>query len=229
MPVQLACERCGDGFEVKPSRKDEAKYCSTDCANKTNGEARKGTAEKVTCECEWCGSEYEESPWREDRTRFCSASCKSSWVADDVGLGTDVSPEHERDPEKWQEFECEWCGDSYEEYKHRAGRTRFCSIECRREGVADDISGENCHWWSGDKEYDRGPNWHTQRRRARQRDEYECQECGLEEGDHYRQLSVHHIEPYDEFDGHEEANRLDNLVTMCQSCHQTVESITEVN
>ena len=63
-----------------------------------------------------------------------------------------------------------------------------------------------------------GPNWLTQRDRARARDDYRCQNCGIPEGIH-----VHHKVPFRAFDSYERANHLTNLVTLCPRCHGRVE------
>lgn len=77
---------------------------------------------------------------------------------------------------------------------------------------------------------DYGPNWEEQRNKARARDGYRCAHCGTEERDD-RQHDVHHIRPFREFGyiaGHNqaylEANQLDNLVTLCPSCHRNAEA-----
>ena len=76
---------------------------------------------------------------------------------------------------------------------------------------------------------DRGPNWEDQRRRARERDGRLCRHCGAPERSD-RMHDVHHLEPFASFgyvrgrnDAYLEANRLENLVTLCRSCHQRVE------
>jgi DEAD/DEAH box helicase domain-containing protein len=76
---------------------------------------------------------------------------------------------------------------------------------------------------------DRGPNWETQRTLARARDGYRCRHCGAPERPD-RTHDVHHVEPFRTFgyvrgenDRYAEANRLENLVTLCRSCHQRVE------
>ena len=76
---------------------------------------------------------------------------------------------------------------------------------------------------------DRGPNWEQQRNRARARDGYRCRHCGAPERPD-RAHDVHHIEPFRTFgyvrgenDRYLEANRLENLVTLCRSCHRRVE------
>ena len=76
---------------------------------------------------------------------------------------------------------------------------------------------------------DRGPNWSQQRDRARARDGYRCQHCGATERPG-RQHDVHHLRPFHSFgqvpnhsDSYLSANELDNLVTLCPSCHRRVE------
>jgi len=76
---------------------------------------------------------------------------------------------------------------------------------------------------------DRGPNWAAQRRAARERDQFTCQVCGATEKSLGREHDVHHIRPFREFgyvpgvnDNYIKANALDNLVTLCRSCHSRV-------
>jgi len=69
-----------------------------------------------------------------------------------------------------------------------------------------------------------GSNWQKQREKALERDDFECRKCS-DEGS----LHVHHIKPrrtYIESDifDIEESNRLQNLVTLCASCHREEES-----
>ncbi len=84
-------------------------------------------------------------------------------------------------------------------------------------------------WWTGEQVEDRGPSWPAQRDRARQRDGYRCQWCGAEERPGL-QHHVHHLVPFREAgwipgenDNHLWANRLENLVTLCPSCHRRAE------
>jgi DEAD/DEAH box helicase domain-containing protein len=71
-----------------------------------------------------------------------------------------------------------------------------------------------------------GPNWTVQRDRARARDFYRCQVCGLEEGE--KAHHVHHKTPFRLYNSFLEANQLDNLVTLCPNCHQRVELAVRV-
>jgi DEAD/DEAH box helicase domain-containing protein len=74
--------------------------------------------------------------------------------------------------------------------------------------------------WSNDPN-DYGPDWPRTRDRVRARDKYTCQVCGTVETN--RQHDVHHKTPFRAFTSYVEANRLDNLTTLCPSCHHKVE------
>ncbi len=79
--------------------------------------------------------------------------------------------------------------------------------------------------WRGDPNA-YGPEWPRLRERVRARDRYRCRVCGAPEGK--RQHHVHHIVPFRAFTSAEEANRLDNLVTLCAACHQRAEARVRV-
>jgi len=74
--------------------------------------------------------------------------------------------------------------------------------------------------WSNDPN-NYGPEWNRIRDRVRARDKYQCQVCGTSETT--RQHDVHHKIPFRSFTSIEEANRLENLTTLCRICHQKVE------
>jgi len=74
--------------------------------------------------------------------------------------------------------------------------------------------------WSNDPN-DYGPDWNRIRDRVRARDKYTCQVCGAVETN--RQHDVHHKTPFRAFTSYAEANRLENLTTLCPSCHHKVE------
>lgn len=76
---------------------------------------------------------------------------------------------------------------------------------------------------TGHKKY-YGPNWRYQRYLARERDDYTCKKCGIKELDYGHELSVHHIKPFVYFDNYEEANKLSNLLTVCEPCHRKIHS-----
>ncbi|MES3161476.1 MAG: helix-turn-helix domain-containing protein [Halorubrum sp.] len=91
--------------------------------------------------------------------------------------------------------------------------------------------GEPHHRWKGGVDEYYGDNWAKQRRKALQRDDYECQRCGITQSEHRNRtdigLDVHHKTPIRTFQSTDDANTLENLVTLCRSCHDTIEPPNE--
>jgi DEAD/DEAH box helicase domain-containing protein len=85
--------------------------------------------------------------------------------------------------------------------------------------------------WRGDAN-DYGPGWERIRQEVRRRDGFRCQACGISE--QKREHDVHHKIPFKTFrDGEgridiQQANRLENLVTLCPTCHRRVETAVRV-
>jgi len=71
-----------------------------------------------------------------------------------------------------------------------------------------------------------GPSWPEIRNRVRKRDHFTCQICGLPEGK--QSHHIHHKIPFRVFDSPVEANRLENLITLCPACHQRAESVVKI-
>lgn len=115
---------------------------------------------------------------------------------------------------------CLSCGSGFSISRSRLaigkGAGKYCSRKCR-----------DVHWrgaatpnWQGIRQPHRhGPTWYSARRRALGRDNRTCQDCGAT--DH---LHVHHIIPGRLFSCTEYANDLDNLITLCESCHRREEA-----
>jgi DEAD/DEAH box helicase domain-containing protein len=79
--------------------------------------------------------------------------------------------------------------------------------------------------WSNDPN-DYGPEWSKVRLAVRKRDQFKCQVCGVLESN--REHDVHHKVPFRAFIqngvvNREQANRLENLTTLCSGCHKKVE------
>lgn len=108
-----------------------------------------------------------------------------------------------------------------EKYQHH-----FCSSSCyykwRKEIL--DLNGENNPGWKGGVSFDPYSLEFNEelKERIRQRDGYMCQLCGLSNEDslqeHGKKLSVHHRDEDKQNCGEE------NLITLCQSCHNTKRS-----
>jgi DEAD/DEAH box helicase domain-containing protein len=97
--------------------------------------------------------------------------------------------------------------------------------------------------WANDPN-DYGPDWNRIRLAVRTRDGFRCQVCGTPESDPStpltvraarnggtpvrdgrvsREHAVHHKIPFKAFTSAAEANRLDNLITLCSACHHQAE------
>jgi DEAD/DEAH box helicase domain-containing protein len=83
-------------------------------------------------------------------------------------------------------------------------------------------------WYDSVNDY--GPNWAAVRKQVRARDHYRCTQCGAKEltGQEH---DVHHLIPFRSFgyvrganENYLLANRLENLVLVCRSCHQRLET-----
>jgi DEAD/DEAH box helicase domain-containing protein len=77
---------------------------------------------------------------------------------------------------------------------------------------------------------DYGPDWPSARDAARARDGYRCRQCNAPERDG-RMHDVHHLRPFREFGyvagenrNDRLANALENLITLCSTCHHRAEA-----
>lgn len=81
--------------------------------------------------------------------------------------------------------------------------------------------GENHKNWRGGHNDYYGPSWSSQRKKAVERDTYECRICGRDDF-----IQVHHITPvryWNIEEEHEEMNHLRNLITLCPRHHGLLE------
>lgn len=79
--------------------------------------------------------------------------------------------------------------------------------------------------WSNDAN-DYGPRWPEIRKKVIVRDGNICQVCGCVGSASF--LHVHHKIPFRSFTSAEEANRLENLSTLCPDCHRRVEEAVRI-
>lgn len=80
--------------------------------------------------------------------------------------------------------------------------------------------------WTNDTN-DYGPDWPRIRLAVRTRDGFRCQVCGTPESG--REHDVHHKTPFRAFSSPAEANRMENLVTLCPSCHRKAEQNVRIH
>jgi len=89
--------------------------------------------------------------------------------------------------------------------------------------IVDRLKGINL-WRNGRVYY--GKNWSAQRSSALERDRFTCQVCG--KTSQQANIHVHHREPFRNFDSSFEANRLNNLISLCSRCHARAETMVKV-
>ena len=177
---------------------------------------------KVDIYCERCGDFYKEVyESTADHYSVCD-DCRPKVKSERV-MG-------EKNPQfgtgETIEFDCKYCGEHKEQPARNNNRGVFCDGECRNAWLREEHCGENHPWWKGGvSDYYYGPNWEEQREKCLERDNYRCQDCGVSNEDATIALNAHHIVPFREFDERERANRVENLVSLCLSCHGRWEGI----
>lgn len=227
--VQITCMNCEKVFEVQPCFAKRRKFCDKACYAQWDDKHR---IHKV---CEICGTAFSVKP-HNSAARFCSRACGGKWhMQNRVMRGPDMrgntyakgrrtsgafTPDRVRGAAnpRWKEpivFTCELCKQEYHmkpwQVRQQPNR-RFCSNKCAKAFQSGD---KHWHYLGGYDGY-RGRSWLKQRAIAVARDNGTCQDCGRIMG---KSIPVHHIKPYREFATAEEANVLENLICLCQSCH----------
>jgi 5-methylcytosine-specific restriction endonuclease McrA len=209
--IEKTCPHCEKVFLV-PKRHSKQKYCSTACHHSAR-------TTRQTVACAWCGTHVVRRLCRIKRFKkaLCSDRCKSEWEAANVPSGRDHPQYVERITVR-----CYQCNAPREVLPCVIkGNTRtFCGKHCLFVWQCESgyMTGPNHPNWIGGHKAYRGPNWRKQRKKALERDGYQCQHCGIN-----HPLDVHHKVPYRDFGSYLAANRLDNLITLCDVCHTTEE------
>lgn len=177
-------------------------------------------------ECSNCGDKIYRYDGYEDGNRFCSRDCYFE------------HNQKENHPQ-WNggevQVDCAYCGGSKTVKRHRAEKDKnfFCDKQCHGDYISETRTGDNHPRWEGGEHISfYGSNWDEQRKKALERDNTRCQRCGVDMCDLDSELHVHHIkklrrfrEKYDEPTWWEKGNKLENLVSLCPSCHQRWEGI----
>lgn len=221
--MQYICSVCGISFCRSPShmRKSKQPYCSLKCfSNRMGG--------RVVVSCSICGKEVVRaaSHAKRNANQLCSSRCRDVlYKRTNTNDGSSL----------WRggkvQTQCEECGNPLERFPYELKARTFCNRSCFTAWKSKNFAGEkNPHWRGGYKEDYYGPNWRTQSRAARQRDQHCCQRCGITQKELKRTLHVHHIIPFRSFgyrrgenDKYLAANRLDNLISLCARCHNSAE------
>lgn len=195
---KIPCPVCGILFKPKNLTQSKTKTCSLKCRDMLR-------QNRIKVTCHHCGKDFERCVSQAvSAVIFCSVKCKQSfWKGKNHSSYNSV------------DCVCGVCGKHFvrnsSKLKHNG---TFCSRRCF--SLSQVIPGTS--------EY-RGPNWNEQKRNARKRDNYTCQGCGVHQNQYGKCLDVHHIVPFRNFgvDNYLQANHLDNLVSLCKTCHMLTE------
>lgn len=192
----IPCQYCGKIFIDRHKDNKGSKTCSWLCRIRLNDK-------KFSCAN--CGKTYRTTVG--DNRKFCSSKCANIY-------------NQQPDPNKKETKPCKQCGELFESWVYR--KTVFCSKKCLSKYAGIQRGKQLLKL---DSTRSRGMNWKQQAKLARKRDNYTCQVCGRHGWADKFKVQVHHIIPYRLFNGdYEKANNLDNLVSLCPSCHPKVEA-----
>lgn len=220
------CDDCGEQFYSGHERA----YCSADCrragVSYAGDDNPNYSGGRETTTCDICDTEFEYYP-SEKEGMYCPECVESeAWRNPPLSEG--------KDHPSWSggkiELDCAVCGDSIERYpSNSTGDVAVCSEECRRTWLSKTFSGSNHPNWKGGSDLNYGKGWNGIRRSALERDGYECVVCSKSKSEIGRNPDVHHIVPvryFVETEGLErtDAHRLDNVVSLCVSCHRRAEA-----
>lgn len=146
--------------------------------------------------CEICGK-----PRPLQRKRCCSMKCWKEWMS-------------KNDMRRTQHYivRCDNCGKVFDKPECQMSKRHYCSRTCYHE---HGLRLENHPNWHGGTSFLPHSVTFTEklREQIRDRDNRECQYCGVYESELDRKLEVHHIN-YDKMD-----DRKENLIALCKSCH----------
>jgi len=223
------CHYCGETFRRRKNelKKREKNFCSQECQAEWRSENFTGEDNPawkggpIETGCAACGTTIEvmRAKYYAYNRHFCSGECSGEWFSENHS-----GPDHTNYKGKIT-ADCAYCGEMVSRYPSRSNRHDrfFCSRDCLAKWQSEN--------WSDVPDDGRkyGHLWYIQRRKAIKRDGEVCQECGLSNAKHREKygvsLTVHHIKPARNFDTPEEAHQLNNLVTLCSSCHRKREPI----
>jgi 5-methylcytosine-specific restriction endonuclease McrA len=215
------CSHCGERFHCE----HEKKYCSDDCRDEAvsfEGEDNPNyRGRKSTTTCDICGDEFEYYP-SEKEGLYCSTCVEEEDWRNTVVLEGEDNP-------RWgggkRQLDCAVCKATVERYPSNVNEVTVCGEKCRTEWLSEEFTESVHPNWKGGGNGSYGKGWNAVRRRALERDGYECVVCSKSEEEIGRNPDVHHILPVRQFvasddHGKADAHYLDNVVSLCVDCHR---------
>lgn len=230
------CDNCSDMYWATISKLENGKNktCSKSCGaklyrqrNKLKGSDNPNWKNaKQSTSCLECGGQFEYYPSSKKGLYCpdCMEKYGNSLFAEN-NLPSDMPSGKNHPTWNREEVECSWCGETKTVTQSEFERNEefFCDEECMSDWRSENWSGEDHPLWKGGEIDDYGGKWPAIREKARQRDGYECVICSKSREDIGYGPEVHHIEPVRGYDDPQDAHRLDNVVSLCPTCHSNAE------
>ncbi|MGM7635534.1 HNH endonuclease [Bacillus sp. Hm123] len=216
---KVLCSYCKSTLIRKKCEIDKQKnfFCNKECNAHYKREIEKPgpKRDRIPLKCEECEEVFEVINSRKN-AKYCSKSC----------LGKANGKRAKQKLSKKITVKCAHCEQPIIKKPSNIKKINFCTVDCMATYYTEKklFTGEKSGTWRGGKITYYGANWLAQRRAARKRDEFICQKCGIPEMEYGQELSVHHIIPFSVFDDYMEANKLNNLVSVCEPCHRVIHS-----
>lgn len=180
-----------------------------------------------TSDCLSCDTEFEYYP-SEKEGKYCS-NCVDDipWDWRFEITDTHLQKLHQARDSSIErvDVKCDNCMEKISVKQSRYNRREniFCNMHCMSEYRKENWQGEDHPLWKGGEIESYGHGWIKIRREARERDDYECKVCSKSSDEIGYGPEVHHIKPVREFESVEGAHTINNVISLCPSCHSNAE------
>ena len=206
------CTICQKEFNRAPAH--AARVETLVCSHKCHAIAQTGSGNKmwqggkVTTQCPQCGNQNQSNKGK--LKKFCNMACRTTYYK---------IHGHPRSIAKTK-IQCSGCGKTILKNPSQLKERNFCSRKCASYGHRQKITGQdNGRFRSG-----RWTGYAAEFRDAsiivRKRTNGACVTCNRPEN--YPKHPVHHV------NGNKFDNQLQNLVTLCTSCHKQIHAKIEI-
>jgi len=218
------CSNCDSEFHEEY----EKKYCSTACRDEAvsfEGSNNPNYRSKsTTATCKICEGSFEYYP-SDKRGLYCPTCVETEQWQTTPTVRENENP-------RWnggkRTVSCAMCGTTIERWPSEIGDVTVCGQSCRETWLSEAFSGDGHPNWKGGGNGAYGTGWSKVRERALQRDGYQCRLCRKTREEIGRNPDVHHIVPVRWFIDskehmREDAHFIENVISLCLSCHRKAE------
>jgi len=227
------CPVCQIQYQADPKRLKHGRQ--TTCSRKCSYILRSNLIKKpkVSFVCPVCQKPFEKlnSQLKSSQKVYCSQPC--AYKGRSLGFSKRIVNKPYRIKQSRQKtviVQCQSCKKDIQTIPSLQDRKKFCSLKCQSDLQRQNMKGSNNFMWIDGRSYQkrcyRGSDWEKQRLAAYKRDNYTCQCCGvkcvgrksLSPSNSTKLIQCHHRVFWSE----KPDNSLENLVTLCVSCHAKI-------